>query len=150
MRRFLWFVIFCCVSSVLGGDVLAQTVQKSVFAGSWYPGEPEALSHRLDLYLARTGKMVTVGRPVAMVSPHAGYAYSGQAAAYGFAALKGKGIRRVVIMGASHYHGFAGVAVSTFSAYETPLGKVTVDVAAAKSLLDGQLFKMERVALEKE
>jgi AmmeMemoRadiSam system protein B len=71
---------------------------------------------------------------VALVSPHAGYPYSGQVAAYSYALLKGRKFSRVVVIAPSHYDAFNFTAVFDGSAYKTPLGTVPVDRAFAAKL----------------
>ncbi|MEE8424182.1 MAG: AmmeMemoRadiSam system protein B, partial [Elusimicrobiota bacterium] len=99
------------------------------------------LRERLGLYLERAGKPNIPGRPVALVSPHAGFRFSGQAAAYGFKALSGKRIRRVVVLGLSHRVPYRGASVPDVTHYETPLGKIPVDVSAVRRLREHPLFE---------
>jgi len=75
--------------------------------------------------------------PAAIIAPHAGYRYSGPIAASAFrcAAARRDRIRRVVLLGPSHYVAFAGLAASGASAFSTPLGAVEVDTAAEEALV---------------
>ncbi|MEL6476437.1 MAG: AmmeMemoRadiSam system protein B [Pseudomonadota bacterium] len=110
-------------------------IQKPVVAGTFYPAEPAAL-HRMtaELLAAREGRVVPT--PKALILPHAGYRFSGAAAAAGVSRLAtDAGIERVVILGPSHYHRFEGIALPAAEALETPLGTLPVDAAAA-ALLD--------------
>jgi len=76
------------------------------------------------------------GRMLALVSPHAGYVYSGPAAAHGFAALAADGIPDlVVLLGPSHYVSDRRAAVSPAEAWRTPLGEVPVDRGLCEQLL---------------
>ncbi|MFH2204401.1 MAG: AmmeMemoRadiSam system protein B [Elusimicrobiota bacterium] len=132
----LWLL----VSPACAGPQDDAGVRPSALAGSWYLGDAAQLRNRLELYLERAGTPELDGRPLALISPHAGYRYSGQAAAYGFKALRGRGIKRVVIMGLSHSEGYDGASVPGFTHYETPLGKVKVDRAAIDKLRKHPLF----------
>jgi MEMO1 family protein len=72
------------------------------------------------------------------VVPHAGYVYSGPVAASGYAALgeaASEQIRRVVLVGPSHFVPLTGLAVSGADAFETPLGLVPVDDETRRELL---------------
>lgn len=134
-----------CVFLFSGSSVSAESgtgvrVRKSPLAGAWYLGDAKKLRHRLELYLARAGSLKIKGRPLALVSPHAGVRYSGQAAAYGFKTLAGRGIRRVIILGASHHVAYNGASVPAATHYETPLGRVAIDQASVKRLLAHPLF----------
>ena len=62
---------------------------------------------------------------MALVLPHAGWAFSGLAAA---AAVRGlpKDIARVVVLAPAHAASFDGYALETWKAYRTPLGDTPV------------------------
>jgi AmmeMemoRadiSam system protein B/AmmeMemoRadiSam system protein A len=97
-------------------------------AGSFYPADPAELGKMLDQFLAQAqAKVPAVPDLVAIVSPHAGYQYSGPVAAYSYALLKGRKPRRVVVIAPSHYEAFDFSSVYNGSAYSTPLGQVPVD-----------------------
>lgn len=76
-------------------------------------------------------------RVKAVVAPHAGYRYSGAVAGSAFAAWRGLGaeVRRVVVMGPSHWLDFHGLALPGAEALATPLGEVRLDGAAIQRLL---------------
>jgi AmmeMemoRadiSam system protein B len=63
---------------------------------------------------------------VALVVPHAGWAYSGAAAAAAFATLARGDFARVVVVGPSHHAWLDGFAVSDAAAFATPLGRVPI------------------------
>ncbi len=73
----------------------------------------------------------------AVVSPHAGYMFSGPAAAQGFSALAADGLPEVVvILGPSHYLASKQAAISLVDAWRTPLGDVPIDTELGRRLLD--------------
>ena len=115
------------------------------FSGSWYPGRPaelEALLDRLfDSSLKRTGPAL-LPRPLAFVVPHAGLAYSGTVAASAYRHLQAAKPERVFILGFTHQGGRPGVSIPDIDAFETPLGEVTVDRAAAREMASGGQFAM--------
>lgn len=77
---------------------------------------------------------------VALVSPHAGYTYSGPAAAHGFAALAADGRPDVVVvLGPDHQGMKVPIAVSGASAWRTPLGEVRVDAGLSRRLDDADI-----------
>jgi AmmeMemoRadiSam system protein B/AmmeMemoRadiSam system protein A len=102
----------------------------------FYPGTPEPLSDSIEKYLK--GARTEHPAPKAMIAPHAGYVYSGPIAGTAYATLAEERDRidRVVLIGPAHRVGFRGLALSSAEAFETPLGPVPVDRAAAASLLD--------------
>ncbi len=63
----------------------------------------------------------------AIVVPHAGYVYSGPIAASAFRCLS-EGVRRVVLLGPSHFALLRGLAAPRAAAFQTPLGRVALEV----------------------
>ncbi len=104
-----------------------QTIRRSVIAGSWYPGSARRLAQTVDEYLARVPPPVDEGELLGLISPHAGYVYSGQTAAYAYRQLEGRRYETVVLMGPSHRAWVGDYAVSAEDAYETPLGLIPLD-----------------------
>jgi len=123
-----------------------EMVRKSPIAGSWYPGEKKQLQHQIEDYLAKAKPSTLGGRICAIISPHAGIQWSGQAAACGYKLLKGQKIKRVIVLGPSHYSGFRGLATSAEEYYETPLGKIKVDKETSEALYKIALFQGPRNA----
>jgi len=121
-------------------------MRKSPIAGSWYPGEKEELSTLIQKLLSSAKLPEVKGRPFGVISPHAGIQFSGQAAAYGFQTLSGLNIKRVTLLGPSHYTYFTGLATSEVDYYETPLGKVKVDREISDALYARPAFKGPRNA----
>jgi AmmeMemoRadiSam system protein B len=75
--------------------------------------------------------------PKALIAPHAGYIYSGHVAAAAFATLRDPHmIKRVVLIGPAHYVHVPGIAIPTVSSFETPLGRVPLDLEALSTLAD--------------
>jgi AmmeMemoRadiSam system protein B len=83
----------------------------------------------------RVGTVENV-RPKALIAPHAGYIYSGSVAAAAFATLSGwaRSITRVVLIGPAHYVALRGIAIPTVDAFDTPLGRLSVDGDAFSKL----------------
>jgi hypothetical protein len=103
-------------------------VRRPAVAGSFYPAQPDRLRRQVVELLAdaRTAPKIT---PKALIAPHAGYVYSGSTAAAAFAALSGSAqtFARIVLIGPAHYVPIRGIALPTVDAFETPLGRVSVD-----------------------
>jgi AmmeMemoRadiSam system protein B len=105
-------------------------------AGMFYPGTAHALTNEVRVMLAGVG--VAPGpAPKALIVPHAGYVYSGPVAASAYACLAPlrETIRRVVLLGPTHRVAVRGLAVSSASAFDTPLGSVAVDAALRDAAL---------------
>ncbi|MGC2049171.1 MAG: AmmeMemoRadiSam system protein B [Gallionella sp.] len=72
----------------------------------------------------------------ALIAPHAGYIYSGPIAATAYATLLpvASRIRRVVLLGPTHRVAVRGLALPGADAFDTPLGRVMLDTAAASAI----------------
>lgn len=121
-----------------------MVTRRPAVAGSFYPSDPAELRRLIaDCYRHAVGP----GRLppsqdeshgiVACVCPHAGYIYSGPVAAHSY--LHVSSLRRpdlVVIVAPNHYGVGSGISSYREGEWETPLGKVPVDAAAAKKIVD--------------
>ncbi len=112
----------------------SRTVRHSVIAGQWYPGEPRQLRAMMDSFLSAVPAVFLEGTLVGLIVPHAGYAYSGQVAAYAYAQLQGRRFARVVVVSPVHRLYFGHLATTDKAYYETPLGLVEVDRQLVETL----------------
>src|SRR5437762_5956700 len=103
-------------------------------AGTWYPGTATALAAAVDRHLAATTRDLT-GDLVALIAPHAGLQYSGPVAAHAYRLLRGRSFEVAVVVGPSHFVGFAGVALPRAAGFETPFGVVPVAGDLADALM---------------
>ena len=103
-------------------------------AGTFYPSDPRLLRAQVEQLLAaaRTADVA----PKALIAPHAGYVYSGPIAASAYKTLAPRAleIRRVVLLGPSHFVPFRGIALPGPGAFRTPLGDVELDEPACAAL----------------
>jgi len=113
-----------------------EGVRESILAGAWYPGDKQTLAKTIDGYLAEADAKSLKGNLKGIIVPHAGHVYSGPVAAHAYGLLRGKDIRRVIMIGPSHRVRFRGVSVNLQSGYKTPLGIVPVDQELAKKIID--------------
>lgn len=96
-------------------------------AGTFYPADPGRLETEVRDHLA-AATQAAGRRPKVLVAPHAGYAYSGPVAGSAFRQLApGRAtIRRVVLLGPSHFWPFRGLALPSARRFTTPLGDVPI------------------------
>lgn len=124
---------------------LAAEVRPPVWAGSFYPAEPQELAAAIDGHTRRAAATVLAlpdpARLRALVMPHAGYLYSGWTAAHAGRVLRRGSFRKVVLLGPDHRVGFRDGAVSGADFYQTPLGKVPLHRDARTLLAVPQLFR---------
>jgi AmmeMemoRadiSam system protein B/AmmeMemoRadiSam system protein A len=85
---------------------------------------------------ARTvaGKDRDRGALRAIVVPHAALAYSGETAALGWALARSGSFERVIVLAPNHRVAVRGAAVDPSTHYDTPLGRVEVDLEATALL----------------
>ena len=111
--------------------VRGPVVRKPAVAGTFYPGDKEALADEVDSLLAGA-KSADLPNLRALVCPHAGYRYSGATAAAAYKQLRGRDVRTVIILAPSHFAMFNGISVPDVDAYETPLGQVSLSPEAKR------------------
>jgi AmmeMemoRadiSam system protein B/AmmeMemoRadiSam system protein A len=134
-------IFFSCLSLPVrqaGADfswAREKNIRKPAVSGIWYPANPSSLKKEVDNFLKRAEKGKIEGKIIGLVSPHAGYVYSGQVAAFAYKQLEGLSFETVILLGPSHYFPFSGISVYPEGAYETPLGKVPVDSSLARNLI---------------
>lgn len=114
------------------GSDMEQMVRKPAVAGQFYTDDAGALRKEIISYMDSAAVPAITGDIVAIVSPHAGYQYSGPVAAYGYRLVKGTSYDVVVVISPSHVEYFPYASVFPGTAYRTPLGDVPVDAALAK------------------
>lgn len=116
--------------------------RKPAVAGSFYPGNASALSKMIGTYLDDAAKEAHAvdGRICGIISPHAGYIYSGPVAAYGYRLLEGRSYDGFAIFAPSHRGRFKGASVMPEGYYSTPLGDVEVDSDLAGAILEDEYF----------
>ncbi len=130
-------------------EVKAGSIRQSVIAGSWYPAQPDVLRRTLEGYLADVEKVELEGELKALISPHAGYAYSGPTAAYAYKQLEdGPAFDTVAVLSPSHQAYLGRFAVTKADYYETPLGLVEVDAELVEAL--GKEVTLNRVGHDGE
>lgn len=110
-------------------------IRQPAVAGQFYPAAADRLTRAIDYYL-EDARSAGAQRPIAIITPHAGYIYSGQIAADAFKQAAGQIYDVIVILGTNHTTaGFAGVSIFDGAGYRTPLGVATIDRDLVKALL---------------
>ncbi len=118
-------------------------IRRPVVAGSFYAGSASELRRQIEgcfKHPLGTGNLPSVHRVEArrvlgLVSPHAGYVYSGPVATHGFFQIASEGKPEViVILGPNHRGVGAVVALSKEDRWQTPLGNIEVDDEVRKRI----------------
>ncbi|MCB6178080.1 AmmeMemoRadiSam system protein A [Rhodobacter sp. Har01] len=115
-----------------------DSLRRLHFAGSFFPSDPAALRTAVEQALTGGAGQTAGVSPRAIVSAHAGYAYSVRYAGLSFAAVTGVPARAVVLS-PSHRHAFSGIAFPSQAGFDTPLGRLPIDRAACARLVSAGL-----------
>ena len=102
-------------------------IRPSPLAGRWYPAHPKKLAESVDGYIQAAQIPEIKGEILALISPHAGYQYSGPVAGYAFKTITGLKPELVVILSPYHQYHPGAFLTSGHQAYQTPLGEVPLD-----------------------
>ncbi|KAF1842238.1 UPF0103-domain-containing protein [Cucurbitaria berberidis CBS 394.84] len=126
-----------------------MVTRKPTHAGSWYTDNGQLLSQQLDGWLGAVPSSTTpiassssqqgqirIPSPHAraIIAPHAGYSYSGPAAAWAYKSADWANAKRVFLLGPSHHYYLTGAATTGCNKYGTPLGDLTVDTALVQEI----------------
>ncbi|CDO75253.1 hypothetical protein BN946_scf184967.g6 [Trametes cinnabarina] len=127
-----------------------MSTRKATHADSWYTGNAARLDRELSEWLeaVKPSPEDEYNPPVpgtkAIIAPHAGYAYSGPAAAWAYKSIDTTGIKRVFILGPSHHVYLDGCALTQCTQYETPIGPLPIDIETTRELKNsGQFVEMD-------
>ncbi|HOZ30544.1 MAG TPA: AmmeMemoRadiSam system radical SAM enzyme [Bacteroidales bacterium] len=138
------YLSLCIVTIILLSSsfkVLSQTSKtdslmnrKPAVAGQFYSGTKETLTNDL-IHLFAPAKERN-SDAIAIISPHAGYVFSGEVAASAISQINpDKSYKNVFILASSHTTYFKGVSVYNVGNYETPLGEVKVNTDLCNELI---------------
>jgi len=150
------FVLFChCCSSQdksNNNDQNQDPLDKQPdFAGQFYPSGKDELNFLLaSLFKSAVPEKSQNVR--AIISPHAGYIYSGVVAASGFNQIDTEKIyNNVFIIASSHTSYFEGASIFTSGSFITPLGRVKVNTEFAEKLCsENRIFNANAWAFKQE
>ena len=124
-----------------------ETVRQPAVADQFYPGRTDSLKNEVDQFIANGPKIASY--PVMLISPHAGYVFSGPVAGKGYATIS-KNVKTVIIIGPSHHEWFVGLCITDVDYYQTPLGKVPLEKTIISKLRKSPLVHVVRQADEPE
>jgi len=131
-------------------------IRKPAVAGSFYTGDSKSLNIQIEnCFLHKIGPgEIPLTNPkrksniIGLVSPHAGYMYSGPVAAYGFykIALDGKP-DTIIILGPNHRGFGEDISIMVEGKWKTPLGELEIDKDVAESILNNsKIIKVDNKA----
>jgi len=115
---------------------MSRQVRPSLIAGSWYPGNPQQLRQTIEQLFAQVSPPKIEGEVLGLISPHAGYVYSGQTAAHAYHTVRDQAFDTVVVISPVHRVPVGRFAITSADAYQTPLGLVSLDQDLVHKLED--------------
>ncbi|KZP31273.1 UPF0103-domain-containing protein [Athelia psychrophila] len=136
--------------------ISSQTSRQATHAGSWYTENGTQLDGELSGWLAAVNSSAEkqFEPPIkgckAVIAPHAGYSYSGPAAAWAYKSIDTTGIKRVFVLGPSHHVYLDGCALSGCNEYFTPVGNLPLDLDTIKDLKATGFFSTMDINTDEE
>jgi hypothetical protein len=131
-----------------------------VVAGKFYPGDREKLVRSIeDCYRGEFGpgglpevSGDELKSPVGLISPHAGYPYSGPIAAHAFGWMARFGRpEAIVVIGTNHSGLGPPGSILTEGSWSTPLGSVDFDTDLGRGVLkSSELLEEDRTSFSRE
>jgi MEMO1 family protein len=118
--------------------------RKAMVAGSFYDADKESLSQQLkECFLHEIGpqklpeNLQKERKIIGVISPHAGFIFSGPIAAHHYLSLSYEKAPETIILFGPNHRGF-GESISLMSSgyWETPLGNIEIDEQLAKGIID--------------
>ncbi len=135
-------------------------LRRPAVAGSFYEGDSKSLNNQIEnCFLDKLGPgeipLVSSKREnniIGLVSPHAGYMYSGSIAANGFYKVALDGKPDVIIILGPNHRGFGeNVSIMTEGKWRTPLGELEIDTVIAKDIIkNSKIIKNDKKAHQYE
>ncbi len=111
--------------------------REPVIAGRFYSNNRKVLESNLSKHFEQAIKPEKYENVVSIISPHAGYVYSGDIAAKAFSQVDpNKQFDNIFIIAPSHHCSFNGASIYNIGNYKTPLGEVLVNRQLANKLIN--------------
>ncbi|MEW6088146.1 MAG: AmmeMemoRadiSam system protein B [bacterium] len=147
MKNKILFLIIINLLFFLNG-IDGKMIRYPAVAGQFYPAGKDELIKMIDGYLSKANPPKIEGTLQGLISPHAGYVYSGPVAGYAYKILQDKKYKAVIILGASHHMPFSYGAVyypdGGDNYFRTPLGDVKINNTIPGKLLKNKtIFKAD-------
>jgi AmmeMemoRadiSam system protein B/AmmeMemoRadiSam system protein A len=113
-------------------------LREPAVAGKFYPDSPGELRALIESFVDKEARQEEV---IGLISPHAGYIYSGAVAGATISRVKFK--NTFIIIGPNHTGSGEPYSIMAEGKWKTPLGTVEIDSALAKKLLSESAYLRE-------
>jgi MEMO1 family protein len=124
-----------CSSRGGNGKQAQQNDRQPAVAGKFYPLAKSALEDSLKNMFKRAVPKKVEKPVIAVISPHAGYIFSGEVAASAFNQVEKKHYKDVFVIGSSHHDYYDGASIYSEGDFIMPMGKIKVDKELANTLI---------------
>ncbi len=119
-------------------------VRKSIFSGSWYPGNPAGCEKEIKSFLKEYPTKTIAQRALTGgIVPHAGWYFSGSIACNVIHCLKDEKPPDVFVIFGMHLHTRSPSYIMTDGAWETPFGAIEIEKSLAGALVEQFTFQIE-------
>jgi AmmeMemoRadiSam system protein B/AmmeMemoRadiSam system protein A len=143
------FTIFSICLFSLFGDCQSQDQRidrQPAVAGQFYPAKKEELAQTVRQLFAKAVPSRNLNNVIAVISPHAGYVFSGEVAASSFNQIDpDKQYENIFVIGSSHHIVFDGASIYTRGDFITPLGVIPVNTDLSKELIRNHSVFSDRI-----
>lgn len=114
-------------------DHITTLIREPYNAGRFYPSDPVELRRIVTGYID-AAPVVKENRPDGIISPHAGYVYSGHVAGHAYRQLVGHSYDSVVVLAPSHFEPLNYMSIMPEGFYQTLLGDVAINSELAEEI----------------
>ena len=113
-----------------------KLARRAAYAGQAYPADPVELAAQIDTLITKTSRpQSTKGNLRALISPTTAELYTASNYFAGLRTLRGHHFRTVILLGSSQQLFFDYASVFRGGSYDTPLGRLFVDLELARDLV---------------
>jgi len=147
------YAVFFSILLIMNSNFQKQaTDRQPVAAGRFYSANKETLSKDVAQLFSTCTNSPAYNNVRAIISPHAGYVFSGKTAAEAYSSIRDRSsYKNIFLIGSSHIMAFRGASVYSSGDFITPLGKVEVNREIAEKLKSaGRLFNNPEDAHKQE
>ena len=129
-------------------NTFMKKIKQPSVAGTFYTDNCTDLRQQIESF-AKENKNHYQITTRAVIVPHAGLVYSGRLAYEGISQLD-KNIKNLFIFAPAHRVGFLGLSLTSFDAWETPLGQIEINQDINKELQEKFIAKINDDAIQPE
>ncbi len=125
-------------------------VRKPAVAGTFYPGDSRDLKTIVDDFLENTDTHHQFEKIAGIISPHAGYIFSGPTAAEAYHTIAKLRPKYIIVLAPSHREYIQGFSLYPGDYYETPLGKIKIDTQLVNQISQNQYAEKTEIGHNSE